>query len=209
MDERQYTDEEAEAILKHATRVEGTEGQVTSEKLRQMGAEIGLTPEQIKVAEDRYLQEKLSGEKLGQKGSLSERRKNVFKSFRASFGSWVGATVFLGGINLLTSPGEWWSLWPIGMFGFMTLASFLEGMIHPESVEEEERTEGKQGGRLHRDRETYVRNQQAEGWLDAHFASGGRRDDRLGAIRCLMEEHQMSGSDAEDAVNYYYRLRAW
>ncbi|MBL8047170.1 MAG: hypothetical protein JNJ45_00675 [Chthonomonas sp.] len=211
MDERTYTSEEAEAILLHANRVDPqtvaapVSGPVSSEQLRSMGEEIGLTPEQIRAAEDQYLREKVGSVQGG--SQFAQFLEQAKERTKAKIRNFVGFAVMMLGINAVTSPGTWWSLLPVGIVGAITASDIIKnGIGKPtENSREFERWRQRQN-RSNQDR--YVRNRQAEEQLDAYFKDNPSRD-RIRAVEFLNANHGFEIEEAKDAVDDYWRRRAW
>ena len=65
---------------------------------------------------ERILRERLSGEGLSERGI--RRRVSAMRNFRRRVGSFAGIVAFLFVINLLSSPGSWWVIWPALGFAF-------------------------------------------------------------------------------------------
>lgn len=106
---RSYDDEEVRAILDRALRspdggAAGTE--LSHEQLIELGAEIGLSPQRIERAAQDVAQSKATTA-LEQR-IISRRRRWLGHHLSLFLG--VNGLLFL--INFLTTPGQWWFLFP-------------------------------------------------------------------------------------------------
>lgn len=109
-DDKRYTDEEARAIIDRALRNQlGRE--VTHKDLLSMASEVGLSSESIETAARQIRVGRLADEA---KQRVIARRRRAFAPHLWSF-IIVNAALFA--INALTSPGQWWVLFPIVGWG--------------------------------------------------------------------------------------------
>jgi hypothetical protein len=113
-----YRQEEAEQILRDALQrasqegsqaVEGT-GEVPHERLLAMAEELGIEPSALEAVlrdrESRRLSQTLQGER---RAFLAHRRAQ----FWPHLSSYLAVNAFLIAINLLTSRGHFWAIWPL------------------------------------------------------------------------------------------------
>lgn len=106
---RSYDESEVRAILDRALRSPDGNASATAlshEQLLELGAEIGLSPQQIERAVRDVAQSKSVAE-LQQR--IISRRRRWFGHHLALF---LGVNGMLFLINFLTTPGQWWFLFP-------------------------------------------------------------------------------------------------
>ncbi|MBX7134432.1 MAG: 2TM domain-containing protein [Fimbriimonadaceae bacterium] len=124
-EERFYTEEEANEILRAAQMDPGTSGMSRDELLRS-ALEAGIPPEAIERAEQQVT--------LG-KQSVSDQegyRQHLHRALMTQVSSWFGTSILLAGINLMTGFHSFWSAWPIGIWGLVVLKEAIEyGLSKP------------------------------------------------------------------------------
>ncbi len=110
MPDRQYTDEEVRAIIDRALASEPERG-ISHEQLLAIGADVGISRNAIEDAA-----REVSGAR-----QLALARERIIRRRRKRFAShaWAYAivNVFLFVVNYLTTPGEWWVLFPVLTWG--------------------------------------------------------------------------------------------
>lgn len=105
-----YTDEEARKIIDRALRGDPDRG-VSHDELVAIASEVGVSRESIDAAA-RQLQ--LEGESEQGRRQVLRRRRGRFASHAFTF-ALVNAFLFV--INYLTTPGQWWVLFPVFAWG--------------------------------------------------------------------------------------------
>lgn len=125
MSQDRFGEEEAQEILKLAARQSGAAGDVSRQDLHAMGAELGLSEEQIDAAirsrrEHRQLIE-----------DRREFRRHLRSKAWGQMSSGLSFAVLLFGINFLTTSnklefGSYWAIWPVGFVALFSLVGFLE-----------------------------------------------------------------------------------
>lgn len=134
--QRQYSDEEADQILRHAARLTGKAEGMTFEALRAAASEAGISEEALAQAEREILaQQAEAEERAAYKKSLNEK-------LRAEVASWLSVSLMLYGINFMTSgmrfnPFGMWATWVFGIWGLAVMVKFVEHAIaRPDRNEE-------------------------------------------------------------------------
>lgn len=123
-EQRFYTEEEAHQILALANKSPLASGNAMSrDEILRTAAEMGISPEAVASAE-RELREKNV-----ETAEWQEYRDHVSRAHLQNVGSWIGSSILLIGINLLTSPGRWWFIWPVGIWGLVVLGTVIEHMM--------------------------------------------------------------------------------
>lgn len=111
-DARKYSDEEVRAILDRALKGDGGDaGGLSHADLLAIGEQVGVSPEAMSRAAEEVLQARLDA---AAKRTLSSRRKRWLGAHAAVFGVING---LLFAVNALTTPGEWWVLFPVVFWG--------------------------------------------------------------------------------------------
>jgi hypothetical protein len=144
-DGRKYSDEEVRAILDRALKGEGGDaGGLSHAELLSIGEQVGVPAEAMSRAAEETLQAKL--DTAAERAIASRRRR------------WLGvhAVVFaainglLFAVNALTTPGEWWVLFPVVFWGLaLALHAGLAVGIQPSAraVERARRRLAESGGK--------------------------------------------------------------
>lgn len=106
MPERQYSDEEVRAIIDRALASEPDRA-ISHEQLVSIGADVGLSRTAIENA----------AREVEEKRELTRARERILQRRRKQLAShaWAYALVnaFLFALNYLTTPGDWWVLFPL------------------------------------------------------------------------------------------------
>ncbi|MCE9558102.1 MAG: hypothetical protein K8R88_04055, partial [Armatimonadetes bacterium] len=201
--------EEAEAILKTAARVDTTSGPMTSEQLIALGAEVGLTPEQILAAEKQHLNDRVIQAGSEQKSTLlAQYRARLSSKIKESVGSWLGGSLLMLAISYFTSGQiASWALLVIGIWGASTLSNVIQYFVNRPNEHDPRFLRWIDRNRSS-DQATYVRNASAGKMLDEYFKTHDHLNSGL-AVKFLVEEHDLEWGEAKAAVDYYYKLRAW
>ncbi|MGV3615923.1 MAG: 2TM domain-containing protein [Fimbriimonas sp.] len=102
---RQYTEEEAEQILRLAARSET--GGISRDRLASMAAELGVSPDQLERAEREFLQTRQT------ETERKEFETHVFRDLWSHVAIYVAVNVGLIGMDLIPD-GHWdWAHWPL------------------------------------------------------------------------------------------------
>ncbi|MEL6163248.1 MAG: 2TM domain-containing protein [Cyanobacteria bacterium J06628_3] len=105
-----YSSDDVQKILQLAMKRKEEES-FSRKQLSEMATELGISAELLKTAEQEWLtQTKASKEQKA-------RREIVRKGFKAHLTSFVAVNVFLVIINLTTTPGYFWAIYPISGWG--------------------------------------------------------------------------------------------
>jgi hypothetical protein len=111
-DARKYSDEEVRAILDRALRGDGGDaGGLSHAELLAIGEQVGVPPEAMSRAADEMLQAKLD---TAAERAIASRRKRWLGAHAVLFAVING---LLFAVNALTTPGEWWVLFPVVFWG--------------------------------------------------------------------------------------------
>ncbi|MEA5616329.1 2TM domain-containing protein [Cronbergia sp. UHCC 0137] len=113
-----YNSEEMQQILQKAF-VRKQKGEFSREQIIEIASELGVSTESLQVAEQEWLIQEVDMKK---RQKFNTHRKREFKSHLISF---MGVNGLLILINLFTSPGYFWAIFPILGWG---LGLFFHGM---------------------------------------------------------------------------------
>jgi hypothetical protein len=114
-----YSDEEANDILRRAIEKMPDKPAMSLEDLEKIGAEIGISPEALRQAEAEHRAE-------SKQGALYQRfLEHERGAFKAELLGYIGTTLFLFGINYVTTHGFWWFIFPALGMG---LSAFKRGI---------------------------------------------------------------------------------
>jgi 2TM domain len=114
--ERRYSEQEVRAILERAVRREGADG-LSHEDLLEAAREVGISSGAVEEAA-REVEEGRTLE-LARERILARRRSG----FVSHLWAFVSVQVVLFAINLLTSPGHWWFVYPLLGWGLALVLS--------------------------------------------------------------------------------------
>lgn len=116
-DARKYSDDEVREILEHAlTGAKADPTSITHGDLVAIGEQVGLTPEAMARAAREVTQAKLDGAATR---SLKSRRRKLL-GVHAALYAVLNALLFT--VNFLSTPGEWWFLFPVVFWGLALAA---------------------------------------------------------------------------------------
>jgi len=105
-----YTDEQVRAILDRALRGKPDRG-MSHDELVEIASEVGVSRESIETAA-RELH--LEGEREQSRRQVLRRRRGQLASHAFTF---AVVNAFLFAVNYLTTPGQWWVLFPVFIWG--------------------------------------------------------------------------------------------
>jgi uncharacterized membrane protein YecN with MAPEG domain len=69
--------------------------------------------------------------------ALAEKRVKKKKDFYSNLGAYIGVNILLIIIWALSGAGYPWFLWPLGIWGFFTLWSYVDLFILKKGIESE------------------------------------------------------------------------
>lgn len=116
--EPQYSDADVRAIIERALARSGEGGGVSHQDLLSIGEQVGISRAAMEQGAKELAAERLHGEA---RAALVARRRRWLALHALAF-ALVNAVAF--GVNALTTPGEWWSLFSIVPWG-LALASHV------------------------------------------------------------------------------------
>jgi len=126
MQPKGYSEEDTRRILQDALEHQSNESEFSHDQLVEMAEELGVSPESLAIAEEKWLGEKKFDEELLE---FNRYRRQKFNYHLMSYGIVI---TFLFFINLLTSPefwwqwSEWWFLYPLLGWGMAVAFQFAE-----------------------------------------------------------------------------------
>lgn len=126
---RTYTEQEAEDILRAATRQSG--GSVSRDRLLQMAEELGISIESLSQAE---YQVKTQGAELRDRKEFEGQKR---ASFLTHLGTYLTVNIGLLLLNVVTSGHISWALFPMLGWGIGLGAHFVSTIIHGADFERE------------------------------------------------------------------------
>jgi hypothetical protein len=112
-----YRNEDVQQILQRAL-ARQQEGEFSRQQLEEMATELGIAPEALQAAEQEWLR---------QRGEESDRRKfDAYRrrAFKAHLIPYLAVNTFLILLNLVTTPGNFWAIYPLLGWG---LGLFFQG----------------------------------------------------------------------------------
>ncbi len=210
-EEKFYSDEEAEAILREAARLDRPSGAGQSrDRLLATAAELGISPEAVQQAETKVA-EAVQTTRDRTEFELSRRSK-----LREQVMSFVGVSVMLLGINLFTEGfsmnlSSFWSLYAIGIYGFFVLSDLFQFYVRSPARneaafakwrEKKHFKEGLMANFMPRRSERH----RVDDLLD-HYFSIHSTDDRIGAIKAVRESTGLALRESKMLVDEYFSIR--
>ena len=124
---RRYTDEEVKAIIERALDTQPA-GEVAASHadLVSIGEQVGLSPAAIERAAEEVREGRLERDA---RSAITQRRRRWLLVHAAAYAVLNG--LFFA-VNALTTPGEWWSLFPIVIWGLaLSLHAALALAVDP------------------------------------------------------------------------------
>ncbi|MGB3642152.1 MAG: 2TM domain-containing protein [Rivularia sp. (in: cyanobacteria)] len=120
-----YSSDDVQKILQLAM-AHKQEESFSEKQLSEMATELGISAELLKTAEQEYsIQTKASKEKQA-------RRQIMRREFKAHLISFLAVNTFLVVLNLTTTPGDFWAIYPISGWG---LGLFMHYVILSSAVD--------------------------------------------------------------------------
>ena len=120
MEQKRYSEEDTRRILQEALEYQSNDREFSHDQLREMAEELGISQESLAVAEQKWLGEKKVDE---EKYEFEQYRRQQFSYHIMSYGIVI---TFLFFINILTSPGHFWFLYPLLGWGMAVAFQFAE-----------------------------------------------------------------------------------
>lgn len=202
-EEKLFSDQEAEAILSEAARIDGVgQSQQSRQHLITAAAELGISKEavleaELRIAEGRQLETDRSEYLRQRNGRLVEE-----------VWSYLGTSVMLLGINFFTSGMKWtfphmWSIWVVGILLACLVNEVMTALFG--SPEKQQRAFEKWRTKKQR-RSKQPMMPDVDDLLDHYFAVHAS-DDKLGAIRVVRRATGLGVGDAKSLVDEYYAER--
>src|SRR6187402_1487515 len=124
--DQSYADDEVRAIIERALKEQPASG-LSHEDLLSIGAGVGLSPAAVESAAREVTEARLTA--TATKRVVSRRRRGL--AAHAFVYAAVNALLFA--INFLTTPGEWWVLFPVFFWGLGLLLHAGFGLFTPVS----------------------------------------------------------------------------
>jgi hypothetical protein len=106
-----YADDEVRDIIERALKEQPATSGVSHEDLLAIGAGVGLSPAAIEAAAREVTEARLTA--TAEKRIVSRRRR----ALTAHALAYTVVNALLFAINFLTTPGEWWVLFPVFFWG--------------------------------------------------------------------------------------------
>jgi hypothetical protein len=107
MEQERYSEEAAREILKRAVELQGRETDFSREQLISMADELGIPRDSLVAAEQKWLREHEEDAELQ---AFEAHRRQAFRSHLAIY-TLVNSFLFI--LNLITSPGQFWFIFPL------------------------------------------------------------------------------------------------
>ncbi|MBD2137000.1 2TM domain-containing protein [Anabaena sp. FACHB-1237] len=101
-----YNSQEMQQILEVAFKRK-QEGEFTKEQIIEIASELGVSSEAIKIAEQEWLKTQVSVKQE----TMSKREKR--QEFQSHLTAFLIINGFLISLNLFTSPGYFWAIFPL------------------------------------------------------------------------------------------------
>ena len=133
-EQRHYDDQDAEEILKLASRESGSSG-MSHERLLQTAAELGISPEAVKRAEEQLVKqreaEKIESEETVLRTQYELERKGKFWS---DFLTYLGVNAGLVGIWWFTGRSFFWPGIVMASWGIGVVTDFLQTFFNRDEA---------------------------------------------------------------------------
>lgn len=133
-EQRHYDDQDAEDILRIASREAGAGG-MSRDRLLQTAAELGIPPEAVDRAEQQLAKqretERLEGEDAVLRQQFESERKGKFWT---DFLSYIGVNAGLIGIWFMTGAGYFWPGWVLAGWGVGVISDFFQTFFNRDEA---------------------------------------------------------------------------
>jgi hypothetical protein len=184
---RFYDEDEAEQILKLASKKMGGIGSVPREQLLQTAAELGISLDMLAEAEEEY-----------RHAQTLQREQREFDAYRRrEFISHLGFFAFINAMLMLidykSDAHLGWSFWPLGLWGIGLIAQLWSTFT--KSGDEYE----KEFGRWRSRRERKMRGAEFTGYQAAMEEIATEVDVRAQKIEAIKQLRDRTGLDLKDA----------
>lgn len=120
MQPKRYSEEDTRRILQDALEHQSNETEFSHDQLVEMAEELGVSPESLAIAEEKWLSETKIDEELLE---FNRHRRQQFNYQLMSYGI---VMTFLFFINLFTSPEFFWVVFPLLGWGMGLAFQFAE-----------------------------------------------------------------------------------
>ncbi len=195
--DRQYSEQDAEEILRIASRDAGMGG-MTRDRLVETAAELGIPPEAITKAEEQLVL-KREAERVEQEDT--ELRKQFERerrgNFMADLYSYIGVNAGLIGIWWMTPTNYFWPKWVLLCWGIGVVTDFIATFLNKDETKfqrwKRRRHRKAMGSEQMGDRSIPV--------LDEITAAG--EISKIEAIKELRERLSLDLRDAKDMADQY------
>lgn len=132
MQPKRYSEEDTRRILQDALEHQSNKTEFSHDQLLEMAEELGVSPESLAIAEEKWLSETKIDEELLE---FDRYRRQQFNYQLMSYGI---VMTFLFFINLFTSPEFFWVVFPLLGWGMALAFQFAElRQIGGEKYEQE------------------------------------------------------------------------
>lgn len=210
-EEKFYSEEEAEAILREAARLDRSGGSAQSRnRLIATAAELGISEHAVREAEMRVA-ESIQLDRDRAEFELSRKSK-----FRDEVVSYIGTSILLLGINFFTTGFSMhltgmWSLWVVGIWGFSILSDMFQYYFRSKEREQAAFEKWRQKRALKSNLVSSFMpslggRPRMDSYLDQYF-SMHPSDDKIGAIKAVRENTGLGLKEAKMLVEEYYSSR--
>ncbi len=141
-DGRTYSDHEVREIIDRALASASGEGGLSHPDLLAVGEQVGISAEAMTRAALEVREAKLDGAATG---AVTSRRRRWLAAHAGLF-ALINGLLFT--VNFLTTPGEWWALFPIFFWGLalaLHAAATFAAPVSPRALQRERRRIAEQG----------------------------------------------------------------
>ena len=210
-EEKFYSEDEAEAILREAARLDRSGGSAQSrERLLATAAELGISEQAVREAEGRVA-ENMQLDRDRAEFELSRKSK-----FREQVASYVGTSIMLLGINFLTTGfsmrlSGMWSLWVVGIWGFSIISDMFQYYFRSKEREQVAFEKWRQKKSLKTNLTASFMpsvgpRPRIDSVLDQYFSMHAS-DDKIGAIKVVRQTTGLGLKESKLLVEEYYSNR--
>lgn len=198
-EQRHYDDNEAEEILRIASRETGGGG-MSEERLLQTAAELGISPDAVRRAEEQVRlkreSDRVQSEDVELRKQFEAERKGKFMT---DFLSYIAVNAGLVGIWWMSGANYFWPAWVMLGWGIGVATDFLQTFFNRDETKfqrwKNRRHRKSMGSAKMADRAAPV--------LDEITASGDVT--KIDAIKTLRDRLQLDLRDAKDMADNYER----
>lgn len=197
--QRFYDDEETNAILRLAAQEGSSTSGVDRNRLFDMAAELGISPEAVQRAEQKLEQQKQIDAAADEESQLrADYQRKRRDEFWSNLGGFLGVNTMLVGIWFFTSRGYFWPGWVLAFWGAAVIGDLFRTFALKSDFEQGFERFKRKRARRSADNVKLGRPSEVLG-----ERLGSRAMTKTEAIRMLKDDCRLTSGDARRVADAY------